>query len=75
MTTAAPGEYDRGIGAGTFDWNLAVYERPAPERVAALEQSHGFHACIDRWGFLSEDMLRKLASKGRRMRRQREHLK
>lgn len=69
MTTAAPGEYDRGIGAGTYDWNLAVYNRPSPEAVAGLELSHGFDACLERWGWLSEHMLRKLARKGRRLRR------
>lgn len=43
-----------------------LYVMPAPETVAALVDSHGRHAAVERWGWLDASTLWKLTAEGRR---------
>ncbi len=57
----------KGLGPGHgMSWHEAAYVRPSPAKVAQLEMTHGFAACCERWGYIPEDSLRKMASEGKR---------
>ena len=56
-----------GMGLGMQNWTDAVQARPAPEKVARLQASHGFSACCERWGFIPPATLAKMVTQGKRL--------
>ena len=49
-----------------MDWRLYVNERPDPVKVARIMESHGYHAAVERWGWLSAATVSHLAAEGRK---------
>lgn len=43
-----------------------LHVMPTPEAVAALVDSHGRHAALERWGWLDQSSIWKLTTEGRR---------
>jgi len=49
-----------------IDWRLHVHITPDPVKVAQIMESHGYHAAVERWDWLSAGTVSHLATEGRR---------
>ena len=54
-----------GPGRGFDSWTPASFVRPSEVAVAKLADSHGFQACVERWGYISKKGLQKMVFDGR----------